>query len=296
MKLLLAVLLTQSVVAVQSAPAGNSSSSDSDLADDTLFVLLAPHTDRQKAIENLQSDLNATVINDLHVNKEDYSILQLNPGQGQRETTLNKLLQSKTEHPEYLAATRNHLARSNQGNTTTVPDDQNLPDQWPLANMQWTRACTQFSKLQKRPARLTILGTSFTPVSKHRELGQYTQEYNTLVSPAVNEGIVPPGSVEGNIDSSITSCVTNNGVFLAGAGCFRSDIPCMVTIGRICSPADNESTSKGAIYGGVTWAINNQRIRGGPGPVNLSYNDHADPCGTNGFQYDQICKNWLAVC
>jgi len=81
-------------------------------ANDMLLVRLAPHTDRNKAKADLLKEAQATVIRDMHVDRDDYSIFIVQPPKGQREATLKKIEAMMKHHPEIQSVTRNGVATS----------------------------------------------------------------------------------------------------------------------------------------------------------------------------------------
>jgi hypothetical protein len=266
--------------------------------------MLAPHTDRDKAKADLTTTLSASVINDIHVDGDDYSILQLQPPAGKAEATLNMILSMEQQHPEYKAACKNFLIQENGRATNdivtntgaaTAPDDPDFPLQWYLSNMNWTRAWRQFRSLQKQPARVTILGSYPDEIMGYNtdELGPDIVIYNCLTGgcPEVSRQTFPvAGSPEGNLDSSLIGSLTNNGELIAGAACFTPNYPCLIKIVQVSEIGTTDSTSFASIITGLTWAINHQRERGGPGPVSSSHNNHSDPCGSQAYQDDFIMQ------
>jgi len=282
-------------------PDPSNDGSQPELADDSLILLLAPHTNVDQAKADLTRNLNVNVIADVHVSKDDYSILRLQPANGQRESTLNKIFEIKSQHPEYLTATKNEVIhgsyiRANNlsavSSSASIPNDPDFPLQWPLSNMNWTRAWRQYRGLQRQPARITILGTcpdAITAPFDPNELGPNIHMYNTLQN-GVPVPLPQPGSFEGNIDSSLTGCLTDNKTLIAGAACFSPSLPCQITIGQITPTTDAEGTTLFNVLTGVTWAIENQKLRGGPGPVSMSYNLHSAPCGAGAFQNNLVLQ------
>jgi len=259
------VLLAISAASIAFAAAADSSP----VADDTLLVLLSNHTDRLKARTHLSNEAQVNTINDLHLDSEDYSILQVQGPQGQRETTLNKIVSMRKNHPEILSVSRNTIFHRLQG--LGAPNDPDFSQQWPLAAMRWTAARSLYSTRQTRPATMTILSSGTHPVKTGSELGTYITQYNATGSRIVRESVQGsrlPGGAEGDVDSSITGALVDNGVLIAGSGNFVSSKPLYITMLRITS---GNSVSLSTIYSAMVWAINNQKARGGAGPVSLSY-------------------------
>ena len=266
---------------------GACAKSQEQLADDTLLVVLAPHADRTTAQAHLLNEAQANTIEDLHVNGEDYSILHVQPPKGQREATRNNILGMMKNHPEIKSVSRNVMVHRFFNHHWPPPPppppkppspppppppvgsgvDPDLSQQWPLAAMRWTAAQSQYSGQQKQSATITLLSTGVNPVATDNELGAYITQYNCTKTPIKTEAL-RGYSAEGDIDASITGALTNNGELIAGSGCFAKATPCKITMLRITS---NDSASLSNIESAIVFAINNQALRGGPGPVSLSF-------------------------
>jgi len=232
-------------------------------------VLLKPHCDRSKARTSLLSEANANTIHDMHVQSEDYSILQVQGPTNQRETTYSNIQAMMKKHPEILSVSRNYLHKALIGSHDGAPDDPEFMEQWPLAAMRWTAARVQYGNRQVRPACITIVGAGTRPVATNNELGAYIKQYNALAGTSnIFRMPVSGNSDEGDIDSSITGALTGNGVDIAGSGCFVTSNPCRITMVQM---TNSGSASTHNIENAIMWAIDHQKERGGPGPVNVSY-------------------------
>jgi len=248
------------------------------LADDNLLVLLAPHADRVSAQAHLKNEAHANTLHDLHINADDYSILHVQPPSGQREQTLSAIQTMMKTHPEIKSVTRNYVRHRLIHLGVGGDNDPDFSTQWPLAAMRWSAAQSTVSQLQKQPATITVLSQGQHPVAQGNELGAYIKQYDasgntdTVVREVVS-GI--PGGVEGDIDSSITGCLSNNGVLIAGAGSFKPSVACLLTSIKITN--DAEFANNFNIYLGFAYALNNQKERRGPGPINLSFGDDQNP-------------------
>jgi len=241
------------------------------LADDTLLVLLSPHSDTNKVKGYLRNESNSATIKDMHVNSDDYSILQVQPLAG-REATLSKITGMMKSHSEIVSVSRNYKAHMV---LNRVPNDPDFSQQWPLANQRWPRARVAFINSQQHRPHITILADGCDPVATNNELGAFITQYNAL-DPTINPFIEPVqgsaanGGGEGDVDTSITGCLTDNSTLMAGSGSFTSTLPCDEVMLRMTT---GDSVAFANIYNALAWAVNNQSARGGMGPVNLSYGD-----------------------
>jgi hypothetical protein len=78
------------------------------LADDTIIITTAPGADMDKVKEVLD-EVHGTVINKLHIEKENYWTLFVKPEQGKADETFQTLLDKKDKN--FKAITRNNLAK-----------------------------------------------------------------------------------------------------------------------------------------------------------------------------------------
>lgn len=235
------------------------------LADDTLLVMLAPHADRNAVRAAIASRTGCQLIQDMHVNSADYSIFHLKPPKGNGENALQQIMAMVIQDKNIVSVHRNYLGKAlyQQG----VPNDPAFSQQWPLSDMRWIPARNLYSTKQVHPAYITILGSGTQPVRRSNELGAYITQYNAMGTTVTREP-VHGSNPEGDIDSSITGCLTNNDEMIAGAACFTPSVPCYLTNVQI---TNNGEVSYSVIENALVWCINNQSLRGGPGPCNLSY-------------------------
>ena len=75
----------------------NHSSTGAKYADDSLIITTSPGADMNK-IKALLTDVHATVIRTLHVNRENYSLLFVKPEKGKADETLKNILAKKDKN------------------------------------------------------------------------------------------------------------------------------------------------------------------------------------------------------
>src|SRR6516225_5009307 len=124
------------------------------LYDDSLNILLARHADRSKIKSMLETEIGAKVRKDDHVNREDYSILNVQPQPGKRDSTRTNILNK--HDPNILAIQYNWRIHPCQS-APSPPNDPCFPGQWALADMNWVAAQAAYQSNQQRSVRLTIL-------------------------------------------------------------------------------------------------------------------------------------------
>jgi len=227
--------------------------------------MLAPHADRNAIRAAITSQTGCQLIQDMHVNSADYSIFHLRPPKGRSETALQQLMAMVIQDKNIVSVHRNYLGKALF--QRAVPNDPAFSQQWPLSDMRWIPARNLYSTRQVHPAYITILGSGTQPVRRKNELGAYITQYNAMGTTVVQEP-VHGSNPEGDIDSSITGCLTDNDELIAGAGCFIPSVPCYLTNVQV---TNNGEVSYSVIENALVWCINNQALRGGPGPCNLSY-------------------------
>lgn len=243
------------------------------LADDTILVLLSSNADRHKVSGFLKNEAQSDVVHDAHVESENYSVLQVRPAKGQHLATFNKINQMRAAHSEILAVSENVMAHRLSGPLDATPNDPNFSQQWPLAAMRYTAARNNFGVkfTQQHAPYITVLADGVDPVASNSELGAYVTQYDatgTNIVPEPVQGTFATGGGEGDVDASITSCLTDNSTLISGYASFASNNPCNITMLRMTSSG---SVSTATIVNALTWCVNHQSLRGGPGPVNLSY-------------------------
>lgn len=243
------------------------------LADDTLLLMLAPHTDIQKVKSDLFNEAGVTTIADMHVNVDDYSILQLKPATGAREVSFAKILSMQNTHKEYQWLQRNHYHQTAK-DTTEGPNDPDFTQQWNLSNMNWTAARAHYMSKQHHYATVTVISSGVCPYNNDptsKELGAYITQWDATNPPGAVQEPLAGYHNEGNLDASLVGALTNNDTAIAGAASFQPSLPCKVTMIRMTDLATGKIVSDAVVDNAITWAINNQKIRGGPGPINYSY-------------------------
>lgn len=260
-----AVALSTLIAQTLGFPASCESAPRQRLADETLLVMLAPHADRNAIRSAIANQTGCQLIQDMHVNSADYSIFHLKPPRGKGETALQQIMAMIILDKNIVSVHRNYLGKALF--QQSVPNDPAFSQQWPLSDMRWIPARNLYSTKQAHPAYITILGSGTQPVRRNNELGAYITQYNAMGTTVTREP-VHGSNPEGDIDSSITGCLTDNDELIAGAGCFTPSVPCYLTNVQITT---NGEVSYSVIENALVWCINNQALRGGPGPCNLSY-------------------------
>jgi hypothetical protein len=247
------------------------------LADDTLLVLLKPGSDSSNVRGYLANEAHANTLHEFHVNKENYSILQVQPQAGQRESTLNQINSMKNNHGELVSVGRNYLAHKL---ATYTPNDTYFSQQWPLTSMTWPGGYSQVVKGNvtfEHKAHITILADGCDPLWTNGELGPHINQLN-----ATNPNITPyednpphgsanTGGGEGDIDCSITGAKTNNDYVMAGTATFGMGEPYKHAYIVMLQMTTGDSVATANILNALVWCINHQDVRGGQGPVNISY-------------------------
>ena len=255
--------------------------SEPEVADDTLIVVTKPYTDTRKLSDDLWNTAQATTVKELHAEQDNWSILHLQPYAGQRESTLAKINTMLAGHPEIIGVTRNYLLKKV---SISPPNDPYFSQQWTLSNLNWPKAQALYQNLQLRRASITVVASGVKPITANNELGSTIQQFDASIPGevkaeplfCVDEG---PGNLpgEGDVDCQVGGCLTDNSALIAGAADF-GNFPVNITMLRGANTRNPYSVTGVALDNALIWALNNQRKRCGPGPINISY---GLPFGTN---------------
>lgn len=273
--LLFLVLLAIPVIAQHMSK--SISKSKAQLADDTLIVLTAKGADLNKVYETLAA-ANCRVLQTVNVKKGGYFLISVKPEPGKLVETENKILATSDKHIK--AVRRNYLDHFQQ----CPPDDPEFPGQWALTTQRFPEAlCPVFSGEvpQITYPRVTLIDTGVYPVQLGDEMN-WIQQFN-FVLPANGQPESPfDTGTHGTGVTGVAAAMTYNATNMAGIS--SAYWPALITMCRASS--NGSDVDRQWLYNALAWCVDNQEIRGGPGPINLSAN--ASPPNT--FNADPIMQ------
>ncbi|MBS2004576.1 MAG: S8 family serine peptidase, partial [Cyanobacteria bacterium SZAS LIN-5] len=145
----------------------------------------------------------------------------------------------------------------------SLPNDPDSPQQYALGIMSFSSALNLIGNHQRQTPRFTIVDTGVSLV--HGELVNVHQ-YNFVNG--ANGTPEPPfdSGIHGTAVCGTGAATTGNRTLIAGVG--TSNLPVNVTSCRISN--DGSAINTLDVINAFLWCIDNQRLRGGAGPINVS--------------------------
>lgn len=169
-----------------------------------------------------------------------------------------------------------------------TPNDPDYPSQYALINMNWNDARCTLRLLgigQRAYPRFTVLDTGCNSITTGDEMTNI-QQFNFVGGlNGVPECNVDSG-IHGTAVAGVASVRTHNSTFLAGVA--SHNLPTRVTSCR-CS-SDGNSVQTIDVLRAMTWCVDNQSLRGGPGIINISLNSIGLPSYNASPVFQEIAK------
>ena len=171
---------------------------------------------------------------------------------------------------------------------TCTPNDPDYPSQYALTNMNWNDARCFMRLLgigQRAYPRFTILDTGCNSIPTGDEMTNI-QQFNFVGGlNGVPECNIDSG-IHGTAVAGVASVRTNNATFLSGVA--SHNLPSRVTSCR-CSN-DGSTVQTIDVLQAMTWCVDNQSLRGGPGIINISLNSIGLPSYNASPVFQEIAK------
>ncbi len=259
-------------------------------ANETVLVCTQVGGDVAAAKQTL-ADAGCTVLSEIPCVSGGFSILQVRPNNGDVHGAIAKfngqidpnILSTEATFQSKLTGFFNWPPRR-----TCVPDDPDYPAQYALSAMNWNDARCTLRLLgisQRGPARVTLIDSGNAPVTAGEEMTNVRQ-YN--FAGGVNGTAETPfdSGLHGTAVASVMACRTNNATFLAGTA--SHNLPVKVTCCRISN--DGASIDTMDVLRAMTWCVDNQNLRGGPGVINVSINNPTLPTFNGSAVIQEIAK------
>ena len=237
------------------------------------------------------TDAGCTILSEVRCQSGDFSILQVSPNNGDVNAAIAKfngqldpnILSTEATFQSRLTGWFNWPPRP-----TCVPNDPDYPDQWGLLAMNWNDARCTLKLLginQRRPARVTLIDSGTAPVCSGDEMSSVSQYNFAAGATGVAEAPFDSG-LHGTAVASVMACKTHNSTFLAGTA--SHNLPVNVTCCRISN--DGVSIDTMDVLRAMTWCVDNQALRGGPGVINVSINNPTLPTFNGSAVIQEIAK------
>lgn len=244
----------------------------------TLVLLLAPGADMTR-VANIIAGVNGTVMKSTTIQATGQQVLrvQVTPGtSAAAESSINA-----TADPDITGVERNYYLQwpgwangkqaQEYGTQTCPPNDPDYPQQWALPDLQFPEALCVSGPPFRIP-RMTYIDSGVNPVYPI-ELAFIQQFDFAAGADGIPEHPFDADTVayHGTGTSSIGGGTTDDHEFIAGVA--SAGEPVFITMLRIANPPGTPITTT-AVVDALTWCIDHQWERGGPGPINLSINSN----------------------
>lgn len=237
----------------------------------TILVCTQPGGDAQAAKDTLTA-AGCTILAEVPCQSGAFSILQVRPNDGDVAGAVAKF--NGTIDANILSAESTFQSRAQWHNwpprPTCVPNDPDYPSQYALPAMNWNDARCTLRLLgisQRAYPRVTVIDTGTNLVTAGDEM-MNVQQFNFVGGlDGVAETPFDSG-VHGTGVSSIVGCKTNNNNYISGGA--SHNLPVKVTACRVSN--DGVAMDTMDVLRAMTWCVDHQRERGGPGAINLSIN------------------------
>ncbi len=246
------------------------------------------------AAKQTLTEAGCTVLSEIPCASGNFSILQVRPNDGDVLGAVAKFngtidsnilsveatFQSKAQH---FGGWWNWPPRPN-----CTPNDPDYPSQYALSSMNWNDARCFLRLLgitQRAYPKVTVIDTGTNTIAPGEEIS-VVQQFNFSGGQNGTPEAAFDSGIHGTGVASIMACRTNNASFIAGAA--SHNLPVKVTACRVSN--DGEFIDTLDVLRAMTWCVDNQRLRGGPGAINLSINSTALPTYNGSTVVQEIAK------
>jgi Subtilase family len=252
----------------------------------TLLFLLKPGAD-MGSVATVISGVNGTVVKSTMIQKTGQQVLRVQVPQGKPAEAQNRV--NSVAEPNITAVERNYYLRlQDQENERREcpPNDPDFPQQWALPDLHFPEALCRFrgdrddedrnhrSDSERRGPipTMTYLDSGVNPV--YSDELTFIRQFN-FASGADGVPEFPFDADTNNSEFHGTGtagtggATTDNHEFIAGVA--STGEPVFITMLRLAAPPGT-TIFTADVVDALTWCIDHQRERGGPGPINLSIN------------------------
>lgn len=237
----------------------------------TILVCTQVGGNVQTAKQTLTS-AGCSVLAEIPCRAGGFSILQVKPNNGDVNGAVAKF--NGTIDANILSAEVAFQSKSQwfcwPPRPTCVPNDPDFPSQYALAAMNWNDARCTLRLLginQRAVPRFTDIDTGNNVIANGDEMTT-VQQFNFVGGQNGLPEAPFDSGVHGTAVTAIAAARTNNATFMSGAA--SHNLPVKVTSCRISNDGGTIDTLD--VIRSLTWCVDNQAARGGPGVINLSLN------------------------
>lgn len=249
----------------------------------SILVMSKPGKDPSRFKERLVRR-RFVIVNQTFCKKESFAIYEVQPKSGTVKSALNRVLTSQDEDLE--ASEIKFPSKTIQ--CTPSINDPEFPSQTHLQQLNFGEMRCLLDAMnvtQQQPARVTVIDSGITPIPG--EMTNVTQ-YNFV--DRVNG--VPEASYDTGLHGTAVTCVmaaaTNNSALFTGVSS-HTNPTVRITSLRVGDDAGLIDTFDA--LDALTWCIDHQTERGGPGVINLSINSNQLPTYNGSTVVQGIAKS-----
>jgi len=243
----------------------------------TLLFLLKPGADMTR-VANIISGVNGTVVKSTTIQATGQQVLKVRVPSGTSADAQNSI--KAMADTNITGVERNYYLRlqnlgygkkdQEQGMETCSPNDPDYPQQWALPDLHFPEALCR-ARPDRIPA-MTYIDSGVNPVYPFELV--LVQQFNFAddaggVREYPFDADTNNNEYHGTGTSGTGAATTNDHEFIAGIA--SAGTPVFLTMLRVADPPGTTITVADVVDA-VTWCIDHQRERGGPGPINMSIN------------------------
>jgi len=230
-----------------------------------------PNSDVQKFKERLQKR-GVKVVREIRCRRDAFTVFEVQPTNG---TVKSALLRVQTSGDADLEAVEIKFA---SGFRQCIPsvNDPSFSSQAALQQIKFSEMrCLLDAKSISQVAqpRFTLIDSGCAAIALGNEMTSVRQ-FNFVGGIAATEETPFDTGVHGTGVASIVCAATNNSTYIAGIASHTNQTV-KVTSCRVSDDGDTIATDD--VVAAMTWCIDNQSIRGGPGVINMSLNARNPP-------------------
>ena len=253
----------------------------------TILVCTQPGGSVETAKQTLR-DNGCSILAEIPCEAGRFSILQVRPNGGNVAAAVSQFNGSVDANILSAEATFQSVANHSSSRRRCTPDDPEYPSQYALPAMQWNDARCALKLLgvkQRTYPRMTVIDSGVNEIKRREEMEEVTQ-YN-FVGGVVGVRERPFDSgLHGTAVASVANCQTDNDKYIAGAA--SHNLPGKVISCRTSN--DGNSIDTMDVLRAMVWCVDNQRLRGGPGAINLSIQSPVLPTYNGSSVVQEIAK------
>lgn len=203
------------------------------------------------------------IVQEIRCKQGRFSILEVMPSKSDRRTALRRIREAADLNIESSELTFPSIR------TLCTPsiDDPEFPGQTHLQTIKFSEAnCLMHAVglTQTQQPRITSIDSGCSLITTNNEMNDI-QQFNFFNGAQGTSEPVTDSDYHGTATTAIVAARTNNSTGLAGIASF--DKPVKVTMCRVGDGPGGISTID--VLRAMTWAIDHQDVRGGPGVINI---------------------------